>query len=555
VYWFLFASIVCAGAALRAFWTYKLGLPLLTPDSESYIVPILDHPFLPFSEMRTAGLPAFLLLSIGVTGSPVGILLASNLLAIVSCVTVSIALRDYRRSNIVSLVVLLFLLFNAKEFSFEYQLMTEHLSAMMYLLYAASVLASFRTPHSHWVGFTLGALVLVNILVKPSAVALIVSTLMLYGFHAWREQGPRFAIARAGSIFVAVVATGLGLYVFAFYARYGEYNISQFEGFNQFSHVGHLTDFNSARHADIKKDLKPLIELYRNKYASRGNYQPNWLIYGTTTPELTRDFGDASPLSVVMTHLSDVPPGMRWRAANRIFGDLAFEGMRAHLGEYLIYAGQTFATLMWEGYSFSYFGYMPSGDTLNDRKPDLSLWRKYDYDLVQWRTILFRQMGLSIPQTCSEAARARAGASWPMRAFLGGAVLCSIDSGTNRRDIWVERVDYAYALVTRPLRKVFSWLPLLAVGGFAVMVWERRKRQSNDNGLAAVIFFALCCVGYVLLLSLISAAEPIRFLANIQGLMIICMVLATAGGLESLKEMFLVNGAVPSWIHCFSLKR
>ncbi len=81
-------------------------------------------------------------------------------------------------------------------------------------------------------------------------------------------------------------------------------------------------------------------------------------------------------------------------------------------------------------------------------------------------------------------------------------------------------------------------LKLNADFGLALAAATRGTNCQRDDILAAALFFGLCCFGYTLFLALIDAAEPVRFLANIQGLMIVCMVLASAGGLLTLKDAF-----------------
>jgi len=150
--------------------------------------------------------------------------------------------------------------------------------------------------------------------------------------------------------------------------------------------------------------------------------------------------------------------------------------------------------------------------------------------------MLFGYAGQAIPRSCAEAVTLRASASWPLRAFLGGPVLpCSISGSDAQRRTWVKRVDHWYSVLAELFGRLFVRLPLLAGLGLAAMLLGRGRDRQHDDALAAALFLGLCCFGYILLLALINAAEPVRFFANIQGLMIVCMVLATFGGLDAVK--------------------
>ncbi len=505
----------------------------------TYIEPVLQHPWWPFSEFRTAGLPVFYLLSVSMAGSPVGILVAQNLLGLGACAAVTVAIRRYLRLGLASLVILVFLLFNPKEMSFEYRALTEHLSAMLYLLYAAAALATLRFPKSVRIAVTLGLLVLFNVLVKPSAVVLVVSTVILYAFHAWRERQNRIRyFTRVCGSFIAPVAGGLCLYVIAFRIQYGDYSMTHFGGYVAFGHAGQLVDLDSPKYAGIKRELRPLIESYRAKYVSRHEYLTDWLASGSGSPGTERDFGNRSPYAIIKAHVSNLPEQMQQQAMNRIFGDLAFEGIRAHPFEYLQLTRYGFVKLLRDGYSFLYYQYLPSAQVLYGNDPYASNL----FNLSEWRKLLFGASGRAIPQTCREALLVRASAKWPLRPFLNGAVSgCRTRPDAFRRPNWPRRVDYVYWLLTQPMEQIFDQLPVLSLLGLIVMVIIGPRTERQRDVLIAAGFLALCCFGYLMFLALVNFTEPARFLANVQGLMMISMLLLTVGGLESIAV------AAPQW--------
>ncbi len=74
---------------------------------------------------------------------------------------------------------------------------------------------------------------------------LIPATVILYGLHGWTSRDAALRrTALAGCLAVGAIIIGLGAMMTGFKARYGEYQISRFDGYNMFSHVGHLTDLD-----------------------------------------------------------------------------------------------------------------------------------------------------------------------------------------------------------------------------------------------------------------------------------------------------------------------
>jgi hypothetical protein len=252
VYWTLFGVLLVWGIFVRSVWTYTYGLPDVTPDTITYIIPAADDPWRPFSEMRTAGVPGLLVLSVGVAG-PIGILLAHNVLWLASTVAVTLAVRTSLHAPALSLVVLAYLVLSAKNLVQEYFLMSEHLSRVLYVGYFALALYLLRHPVSRWATVGMAALVLANILAKPSAAVLIVVTLLLLGSLALARHHEARRLLVNAAIFFSVVVGGVLGYMTVYQGKYGTFALSSFHGSNLFSHTGHLIKLDGGIHPELRR--------------------------------------------------------------------------------------------------------------------------------------------------------------------------------------------------------------------------------------------------------------------------------------------------------------
>jgi hypothetical protein len=355
---FAFAGIVIVGLFCRVAWTRSVYFPGTTPDSYTYLLPALENPTLPLDETRPIAFPYLISLSLTVFRHPIGILIVSNLLAIAAAVVLALGLRSCLDSRIASLLLVTYVLFAAKNVAFEYILMAEHLSRSV----AALVLGTLfwlRKPVSALLAAVLAALTVVGILAKPTAVILIPAVLV--GFLVRRLTCPRWSwreVSKASAVYTAVVATFVGGYMTLFFFRFGSFQVTSMTGFSLYWHVNQLTDLEGPAHPEVKRELRKFFPLYLGKYVSRGENLGNWAVWGSRTPELERDFGLQSPERVVRDYVQRHGSGSVFHRMNRVFMDLALEGIRAHPVKYLEISLRSTLGLLYHGLTFSY-GIMP----------------------------------------------------------------------------------------------------------------------------------------------------------------------------------------------------
>jgi hypothetical protein len=541
LYWVGFTAILTAGTALRLFWTHVLHVPYVSPDSLSYVTPVIAHGWLPFSEIRTGGTSTLILLGLSLFRGPVGILLMHNVTVIASAVFLCLAIRHVLRFDVLSLLILIFLLFNKSNITYEYFLMSEIDSAVFYCLYAGLALLSFRHKTSLTLAVAIGVVAFLNIYVKPSALVLIPATVILYGLHGWTSRDAALRrTALAGCLAVGAIIIGLGAMMTGFKARYGEYQISRFDGYNMFSHVGHLTDLDGPAHPELKKTLRPLMERYRERYVALGRHEPNWLVFGSLNEQLTRDFDGSSPAKVMIEYLRSKNIVMTIASSNAIYKDLAVEGIKAHPVEYLRLVAHSFVQLFRHGYGFTVHRYIPAPDALEEHRRSFA----------QFRTILLSEAGKPEAVSCQDGRDATASARWPLRLFVDSIVLgCEAPVYEAPATLALtERVHGAFRRVAEPLGVLVQELPMLAVLGLlACCIPGGGSPRQRDTALMAA-FFGLCCLGYCVLLAFLNIADPPRFMININVLLALTGGLAVMAGLLRLANALRRGGA-----HLFDL--
>jgi hypothetical protein len=511
-YWSLFAAILALGIALRAIWTYAYGLPGVTPDTRTYLLAAAESPALPFSEMRTAGVPLLLVVSVGLFGHPSGILLAHNLLWLGSTLGAALAVRYWLAAPLLSLCVLAYLSFSATNLAQEYLLMSEHLSRVLYVFFFAAALYVLRWPDRLGGAVLMAFLVFCNILSKPSAVVLVVATPMFYALLAGSATpGLRWRIASNAMVFLALVIVGLLGYAALYDHKYGKFALTSFQGWNLFSHTGHLVNLDSDLYPEIKQELRQFMPIYIVKYAKHHRYRPNWLVYGSTDAGLRTDFGDQSPAAVVRRYASENDTGGSVIARmDRIYLDLALEGIRTNPQQYLAYATKQALELFKAGYSFDFYPVAPSVSFLARHAEDLRSYQEYFTPRYSPPNALFGKIescaaNFFVSAFCS----ALADRSWYGR-YTDARLLFAL---------YV--VDEFYVTIATPIRWAFDRLPTLTLVLLPIaalpLAWRgsRRRRLSATAALLATVLF-----GYGLFLGLLNVSDPPRFLATVQDLII-----------------------------------
>jgi hypothetical protein len=532
LYWLLFAAILSVGMAYRAFWTYLLAVPFVAPDSAGYLQAAILYPWAPFTEVRTAGAPLLFLIGASSVFDPVGILLAHHALWLTSSAALANAIRKHLGLLSLSLLILVYLTFNAKAISFEYYVLSEHLSRVMYAFYAAAAIATWRRPASKYLAGLIAVLVFINILAKPSAIILLPATIILYAAHTWRLRRvePR-RILSTGFLSIALALTLILSYSTWFKVRYGSFALSHFEGYNLFSHVGHLIDLDGPAYPELKRDLAPIMTVYRDKYVARGTLEPNWLVYGSVNQELKNDFGDVSPASLIVAYVRRTKGHIDLAAVNKIFLDLAIEGIRAHPLDYLKYVWASFYRLFHDGYGFIYYQYLPSPATLDIHRASTK----------ELHSMLFAIVGVTPAPACEASRQIAQRATWPLRPFLGKATLdceplpydaSGISDVTTQVHGWF--VD-----VAKPIQALLRALPIWAASLAIFLIWPHWLTARARKIAFYALFFGICTVAYGALLALLNISEVARFTVNIQDCLVLAMGLVIAGVLVSCRQALL----------------
>lgn len=515
LYCLAFVVLLVVGVGMRGVWIYMMQVPFSQSDSITYIQPIVQDALFPMSPVRTGGTSIFVSLALVTFGGTIGILIVNGVLAVVSGVLLALAIKTVLQQHVFSLIALYWTLFAEKNVTFEYFLMSEHYARCLYVLYAALALWVFQQPRRYWLVVILSLIVALNILVKPSAVILIFATLLAFGFAALLRPSVRGHLIPMTVIFVGLVALPMLGYMSVFNARYGSFSLTQMEGYNQFSHIGHLTVLEGGRHPILKDRLRPLIGPYAANYASKGNYQPNWLIYDEAiTDELRRDFGNEHPSIIIRKYAREFFGSDAPRIVNQIQRDLAIEALFGRPIEYLTYAAERGYALWNEGFYHSYYKILPGPSQL----------QRHREDRIDQRKWLYWIYGAPMP-LCED------GPIVPARAS-GVAVLLFSGPFASCRPLPYDRVavaklgdtiDALYQTMIWPLAAVHSILPYAGAVAFVVgglmFGFVGGRDAMNLYGFGLLLLLVL--FGYTAFHGLVNVAEPQRMTVNVQDYVVI----------------------------------
>jgi hypothetical protein len=514
LYWVVFALMVLCAAGLEAFWIYALQIPFVFPDSHSYVDPIVNHWLLPFSQARTSGTSMFIAAALAIFRHPAGILILNGILAIGSAALLSISIKSVLKQNVMALLVLFLVMFTAKNITFGYVLLSEHYARVLYVIYAALMLWLFQNPKRIGIAALAGISVVLNILVKPSAIVLLVATPIACIAVAWTSRTRRRQIIATTAVFLATITIPLAGYMLAFQTRYGTFSLSHFEGYNLFSHVGHLTVLNGGNHPALKERLKPLLGPYAANYAAKGNYQPNWLAYGSADEQLRRDFGDKSPARAVRDYVLERYPSGDVRWINAVYLELATESMLAHPISYLKYAANRSYALWRLGYSFDYYYVLPATAFLEQHRQARQIQRKWFYQLYG-ETVPLCEAGPVVPSR----------AAGPLAALFRGPIASCIALPYENPAIVkaAEWADLFYRKLTNIIRDNFWYLPRIgavaAVLAGIILLSVRGRRVLNVYAFGLLL--SLVLLGYTMLHGLLNVAEAQRMTANVQDYLVV----------------------------------
>ncbi len=521
LFWAASGLVLLIALAIRVFWTATLQTPFISPDTASYVWAAMENPALPFGEQRTPGFPLAISIAAIVFHHPIGLLITANIAWLAATAALTFALAQWTRLRAVAFAMLVYLCFSPKDLTFEYYLMSEHYSRVMFMLYVAAALLVAQRPASLRRAGVLAAVTAASLLVKPTAMVCFVSTLLLYGYCWWRRATERGAIVRHAALVSAVAAATLVLFMLAFDLRFGQFALTNFSGTNQFSHSGHLIDYASPRNAELKARLRPIMERYTREYVAKGDFQPNWLIYGSTTDKLRADFGEVSPRSIIEEYLRDHGTIPDTYSMDRAYGAIASEGLKAHLPEYLSFALNRAEAFMRQGYSFKYSLFRPSALDFADHARQAQETRAMLY--VKWNTP---------PPPCSASPPPPPQTFFVARFLLSGPLSpCGKAAGADPEDVTrAHIVDQWFQMVAGAIEPIFAILPRIAWFFPLVLLAPAARTGAAMRALEVAAFAGVLSLGYIALHGLINTAEPPRLFAPIQDVVVLMFLAAIASG-------------------------
>ncbi len=353
-FYFGFGAILVLAIVFRIVWTRGVYLPGNTPDGYTYLLPALQNPKFPLDEVRPIAFPYLISFSLAVFRHPIGILIVHNALAIAAAAVLALGVRRYLRSDAVSLILLVYMLFSAKNVAFEYLLLTEHLYRCIVALVFGTLLW-LRKPASVALAALLAVPTLAGIFTKPTAVVLLPA--VLTGFVVRRRVSSSWTwreVLKPSLVYAAVVVVFVCAYMTVFYQRFGSFQITSMTGFALYWNVNPLTNLEGPAHPEVKRELREFFPLYLEKYARRGQNLGDWVIWGSQSPEIERDFGKRSPEAVVRAYIQTHGSGSVFHRMDRVFMDLAIEAIRAHPIKYLETSVRSTLGLLLNGLTFSY---------------------------------------------------------------------------------------------------------------------------------------------------------------------------------------------------------
>lgn len=508
-YWRAFALLLTAGFLYRVWLSDLLGIPSGSWDSGSYLVPALEHPWLPFSEARTLGAP--LLVSLGLAWDGLrGVLLVHNLLWLVSSGLLCASLARRFRLRGLSLVLLLYLCGSFRNLHFEYALLSEHAARCSYALFAGAAILAWGRPR--WPTTLSAALAaFAAVLVKPTALVLVPGAALFLALPCLRDpaRSKRQALLHALALAGLVGALFVG-YAFLFQQRYGKLATNSFTGTALFAYTGHLTDLEASEHPELRADLRELLPRYRRDYVARGDERPNWLAFGAAEEDLRADFGERSPSRSVDEAVARRPaPGLtEQQQRDQLFLSLALSGIKARPGAYLQLASAHLIRLYRTGPGAFYGDVFASPGAAAYGGPR---GREFFIGTHERMTAPYLAAHQAPPARLGPALEPGPPPQpWTGLVFVG---------------------TWAAFVVSALAQALFSygWLLLFLL---TPLLWRARPREREHLLLAAALL--LTVLGYGVLLALICLSETPRFITNVQDLLLLAYLLLGRAELEVL---------------------
>lgn len=495
LFFFAFAAILLLAMGCRYVWTRSVLFPGTTPDGRTYLLPALAHPKLPLDEARPIAFPYLISTSLALFGHPIGILIVHNLLALVSATVLALAVRERLGSPIVALVLLVYMLFCAKNVAFEYLLLTEHLSRCVFAL-VIGLLLWVRRPGPALASL-LAALTMIAVLAKPNALILAPGVLVGLLVSDRFSRGKWKTISTAAGVYVAIVVFSLAGYMTLQALRFGAFQITSMTGHALYWQVNLLTDLDGPAHPEVKRELRRFLPRYLAEYGRLRRNLGNWAVFDARTPEIERVLGKTSPSEVVRGYAESHGSGPVFRRMDRVFLDLALEGIRAHPWRYLKMSLRSTVALIWHGLTFSY-SVMPTEDTNVDARAEF---------FRSWSIVAGAKSEHLVVPAGFHSANPRS------------AVVLAPEAVSRLFEVW------------------FVPLALVAVGLFAWIAGAVQPEPLDAEKLRLLAPAAVTIGCYALLCGFILNGEPPRFLLVVQDLLVLLALTLLAMDCRSLSRL------------------
>jgi len=488
------AGIVLSAAILRLDLTSCLEHPFWFPDSHGYVSPAVGPDTLPWSQTRTLGVPALVRLALRTSGSPAGVLILHHMLWLSSTVAILAVLFVRFRLRLVAVVLAVYLGFSFKDLQFEYSMLSEHAARCVNLCFCAVALAVIGRRPRLLHGLVLGLVVIAAILVRPNAVPLAAVAAVVL---VWPPRSAlRWSAIAPVLVLGGTLSAALAVNAFGYHQRYGSWRINEYDGFVLFCGFGHLVPPDAAAEPELGARLGPVLDAYRVKYASKGDYLCNWLVFGSTSDTILRDLGSVSPAQVIADVVrSRGFTGERTHSErNRLMRVLATEGIRSDPYRYGLTVVEFLGDLLGHGPAPRYKDTLEAGSRarwIESRK--------------QWTSF--------VPATAHADASLEA----------DPADSCLFDPGGSsppERDVTVSAIALVSAAgIAEVLSEAASpWLLLLVL--LSVAAWCRPSGGSPGAVTAALLPAAVVVttLGWT---ALLGVSDPSRFFAPVQDLYVL----------------------------------
>jgi hypothetical protein len=357
-----------------------------------------------------------------------------------------------------------------------------------------AVLLGFWRPTSHRMTALLALLSVAAILTKPSAVILLPVFLgwLLLAEVSAGSGGPR-RLPRAAVVYFGIVGTLLATYAYENHRRFGFFGLSGMDGFVLYWHVHPLTRLDSGLYPEIKAEMRPFFQKYLEEHAEKGDYDGDWAVHGRLAMK--------SPATVVAAYAQNHGQGSVFRRENEIFKALALEAIRYRSRDYLILSLRGVRSLWSNGLIFWYDRQLLPFDPPSPGRINASWARERAPWFTHWFSVFH--------------------SPWSAR----------FNDDPNRR---IEPRSPTMMLPNLVTTVMTRWFRVIAWSGvlFGLIATIPTRGAGPGPRLIGLVPCAAVAVLYVVFCGFTIPAEPPRYLAHVQDLIVSIPLILIAVGIN-----------------------